>query len=95
LITLQHLIDLLERVIKELRYRYGETYIERIKERRTKYEVHLKVDDRPVKIIIDKNNIKARVYTGLPGMEISIRRIVLREYRKELERIRRERQESL
>lgn len=95
MITLQHLIDLLERVIKELRYRYGETYIERIKERRTKYEVHLKVDDRPVKIIIDKNNIKARVYTGLPGMEISIRRIVLREYRKELERIRRERQESL
>lgn len=95
MITLQHLIDLLERVIKELRYRYGETYIERIKERRTKYEVHLKVNDRPVKIIIDKNNIKARVYTGLPGMEISIRRIVLREYRKELERIRRERQESL
>lgn len=85
----------MERVIKELRYRYGETYIERIKERRTKYEVYLKVDRRPVKIIIDKNNIKARVYTGLPGMEISIRRIVVREYRKELERIRREREESL
>ncbi len=71
-------------MLKELRYRYTDVYIEGIKERKSKYEVYLRVDNKKVKIIVNKYKLNVRVYAGLKGLEISLRRILLREYDKEM-----------
>ncbi len=84
MITLDDLTLILERVIKILRRRYGETYIEGIKIRRGRYEVFIVISENRGKIVISKGNLKVRVYTGLKGQEIAIRRILTREIDKYL-----------
>jgi len=82
MLSLDDLLIIMNNIVKELRYRYGESYIEGIKVRQSKYEIFINVGGRRGKIIIDKNTIKIRVYTGLKGQEISIRRIIAREIEK-------------
>ncbi len=82
MLSLDDLLIIMNNIIRELRYRYGESYVEGIKVRQSKYEVFINIAGRKGKIIIDKNTIKIRVYTGLRGQEISIRRIVMREIEK-------------
>ncbi len=84
MLSLPRLINILNRVLKELRYRYADVYIEGIKERKSKYEIYLCIDNKKVKIIVNKYKLNVRVYAGLKGLEISLRRILLREYDKEM-----------
>ena len=78
------LINILDRVLKELRQRYNDVYIEGIKERKSKYEIYLNINNKKVKIIVNKYKLNVRVYAGLTGLEISLRRMFLREYDKEM-----------
>jgi hypothetical protein len=85
LLSLPRLLNIIERVLKELRYKFGEVRIIRIKEYKSKYEIIMIVENNNVKVIIYKDRIKTRVYAGgLRGLEISLRRIFVREYEKEL-----------
>ncbi|ABN70435.1 hypothetical protein Smar_1344 [Staphylothermus marinus F1] len=96
MLSLPRLINILERLLKEFRQKYGETYISRIKEYKSKFEISMIVDKNRVKIIVYKNKVKARVYAGnLRGLEISIRRMFLREYDKEMRLKQREREGSI
>ncbi len=81
--TLQDIIDIIPGIIKELRYRYGETYVDKIKDRKTKIEIYMIINKRRAKIIVDKYSEKVRVYTGLKGQEIAIRRLFTREIEKQ------------
>ncbi len=83
MISLQDIIDITANIIKELRYRYGETYAEKFKDRKTKIEIYMVINKRRAKIIVDKYSEKVRVYTGLKGQEIAIRRIFTREIEKQ------------
>ncbi len=83
MISLQDIIDITAKIIKELRYRYGETYAEKFKDRKTKIEIHMVINKRRAKIIVDKYSEKVRVYTGLKGQEIAIRRMFTREIEKQ------------
>ncbi len=83
MISLQDIIDITVNIIKELRYRYGETYVEKFKDRKTKIEIYMVINKRRAKIIVDKYSEKVRVYTGLKGQEIAIRRIIRREIEKQ------------
>ncbi len=76
------LLEILSRIIKELRVKYSGGYVERVKISRSKYTVYVVIGDKRGKIIIDKNGSKIRVYTGLKGQEISIRRTLQREIGK-------------
>jgi hypothetical protein len=85
LLSLPRLLNMIDRILKELRYKFGETRIIRIKEYKSKYEIIMVVENNNVKIIVYKDRVKARVYAGgLKGLEISLRRIFMREYEKEL-----------
>ncbi len=84
MLTLNLLANMLERIISELRRRYGEVVIDKIVERKTKFEIYMTMCGRRVKVILDKRNVKVRVYSGLTGMDISLRRVFTREYMKEL-----------
>ncbi len=85
MITPQMLFNILERVVKDLRRRYGDkVFIDKIVEHRSKYVIYMAVNNRNVKIILYKNKISLRVYSGLRGLDISIRRILTRECEKEL-----------
>ncbi|ADI32206.1 hypothetical protein [Staphylothermus hellenicus] len=96
MLSLPRLINILERLLKELRRKYGETYIYRIKEYKSKFKINMIVDKNRVKIIVYKDKVKARVYAGnLRGLEISIRRMLIREYNKEMRLKQREREESI
>lgn len=96
MLSLPRLLNIIERVLKELRYRYGESYVYRIKEYKSKFKINMVVDKINVKIIVYKNRTKARVYAGnLRGLEISVRRIFMREYNKEMRLKQRERKEPL
>ncbi len=94
MLTLNLLANMLERIISELRRRYGEVVIDKIVERKTKFEIYMTMSGRRVKVILDKRNVKVRVYSGLTGMDISLRRVFTREYMKEL-RMRQRGEESL
>jgi len=83
MISLQDIIDITAKIIKELRYRYGETYVEKFKDRKTKIEIYMVINKRRAKIIVDKYSEKVRAYTGLKGQEIAIRRIFMREIEKQ------------
>ncbi len=83
MISLQDIIDITASIIKELRYRYGETYVEKFKDRKTKIEIYMVINKRRAKIIVDKYSEKVRVYTGLKGQEIAIRQIFTREIEKQ------------
>ncbi len=83
MISLQDIIDITASIIKGLRYRYGETYVEKFKDRKTKIEIYMVINKRRAKIIVDKYSEKVRVYTGLKGQEIAIRRIFTREIEKQ------------
>ena len=84
MLSLPRLINILDRVLKELRYRYNDVYVEKIKEGKSKYEIYMFVNNKKVKIIVNKYKLSVRVYAGLKGLEISIRRMLLREYDKEM-----------
>ena len=77
-------MNMLSRITRELRYRFGEIVIDKIEERKSKFIVYMRINDRKVKVILSKNEVKIRVFTGLTGMDISLRRIFTREYMKEL-----------
>ena len=79
MITPDDLLYIMDKVLKELRIKYGDTFIDRIKILQSRYIVYIVVNGRKGKIIIDKNASSIRVYTGLTGQEISIRRIIRRE----------------
>jgi len=83
MVTLQDIIDIIPGIIKELRYRYGETYVDKIKDRKTKIEIYMIINKRRAKIIVDKYSEKVRVYTGLKGQEIAIRRVYERNRKTE------------
>ncbi len=83
MISLQDIIDITANIIKELSYRYGETYVEKFKDRETKIEIYMVINKRRAKIIVDKYSEKVRVYTGLKGQEIAIKRIIKREIEKQ------------
>ncbi len=79
MITPDDLLYIMDKVLKELRIKYGDIFIDRIKILQSRYIVYIVVNGRRGKIIIDKNASSIRVYTGLTGQEISIRRIIRRE----------------
>ncbi len=79
MITPDDLLHIMDKVLKELRIKYGDIFIDRIKILQSRYIVYIVVNGRRGKIIIDKNASSIRVYTGLTGQEISIRRIIRRE----------------
>lgn len=77
------LTKILDRVVKELNMRYsGDVFIDKLIERKSKFEVYMVITGRRVKIILDKRNVKVRVYSGLTGLDISLRRMFIREYNK-------------
>jgi len=80
------LLTLLEKLLKKLRQRYKVVYVDKVKEHKSKYVIYMVVDENKLKIIVDKYRIKARVYCGLKGLEISVKRALLSEYRRILER---------
>ncbi|MET1160420.1 MAG: hypothetical protein ABWW65_05610 [Thermoprotei archaeon] len=84
MLTLNMLVNMLQRIVKECRYKFGETYLEGIKEHKSKFVVFMNIGGRRVKVIVNKNDVKVRVFSGLTGMDISLRRIFAREYEKEL-----------
>jgi len=80
------LLTILEKLLKKLRQRYKVVYVDKVKEHKSKYVVYIVVDENKLKIIVEKYQAKARVYCGLKGLEIGVKRALLSEYRRILER---------
>ncbi len=84
MLTLDDISVILDRILKMLRRRYGESYVEGIKVRRSRYEIYMSIGGAPGKVVININNLKIRVYTGLKGQEIAIKRMFSREIERYL-----------
>jgi len=94
MLTRIKLLVILDRLIREFKRRHIEIVVDKIIERKSKYVVLARIMDRNLKIIICKNNVKVRAYSGLTGMDIAVRRVLIREYNKVL-RMRSDEEESL
>jgi hypothetical protein len=71
------IIEIISMLSRELKEKYGEASIDKLKYTRSKYIIYIRVNKRNGKIIISKN-CDIRVYTGLAGQDISIKRILTR-----------------
>lgn len=85
MLTINSLMEILNRFIKIARRRYGDIIVDEIRVHKSKYIVYVKIMNTRVKIVFNKRRMNVRVYCGLTGLEKSIRRILSREYSKLME----------
>jgi len=84
MLTVNTLINVLGRLEKMLRQEYGEASLKEIRERKGRFQVYIGVRNRylgslTVKILISKDCSRIRVYTGRTGLDLRIKRFLLRE----------------
>lgn len=90
MLTLDKLNSILERVLLEARKRWVNAWVERIKVCKGKFIILMVVGESRVKVIVYRGSIKVRVYSRLKGLSISLQRIYEREYRRVVDREKRE-----
>ncbi|OYT38846.1 MAG: hypothetical protein B6U89_05195 [Desulfurococcales archaeon ex4484_58] len=87
MLTINDLLGILEKIFKELRYKYvAEVRIDRIVEHKSKYTVLFIMDNSKIKMIIDKESGKIRVYSGITSLDLTIKRVFKREYDRVMRR---------
>ncbi|MEM0379900.1 MAG: hypothetical protein QXX35_03185 [Desulfurococcaceae archaeon] len=82
----RQLFEIIKRFISSARYRYGDVFVEKISIRKSKYIVYMRIMNNRVKVIVNKRRVNVRVYCGLKGLEIAVRRMFTREYVKVVKR---------
>ena len=94
MLTRAKLMLILDKLTREFKHRHIEIAVEKIIEHKSKYIVLARIMDRNLKIIIYKNIVKVRAYSGLTGMDVAVRKVLIREYNKVL-KMRSDEEESL
>ncbi len=86
MITVREVLEALAEIWGEARRRWGEYRVVGVKERRGRIEALLIVGDRRVKVIVNKKTYSIRVYSGLRGQEIALKRMIQRSLGRRVER---------
>jgi len=86
LISVNVVNSVLNNVVKILRQRHVEVHVDRVVFRKSKVEIYMNIRGRRAKVILKPSGegVTVRAFTGLTGLDISIRRIFTREYLKAL-----------
>jgi len=78
--------ETLARVIKILRKRFVDATLDRVVLKKSKAEIYMTISGRRVKVVLkvksesSSEDIDVRVFSGLTGLDISLKRMFKREY---------------
>ncbi|MEM1628989.1 MAG: hypothetical protein QW551_06940 [Desulfurococcaceae archaeon] len=90
MVNSSQLNEILEKLVNYLRREVGDVVYYEIRERKSKYEVYLKMDKNPMeistmKLVFSKTGTKFRIFTGRVSLDLRLKRLVNRVVKRWLE----------